>query len=172
MGGEMAVESERGQGSCFYFCIPFKRIHGPVCSRAAKPVSALAPLPRLHVLVAEDDAVSSLLTVRLLEKQGHRTETVVNGEQALASLREKRFDLVLMDVQMPVLDGVQATKAIRKGQAGAGNKHIPIVAMTAYSMAGDSEKFIAAGMDGYVAKPVDVRTLSNVLHTVLKEKSS
>jgi len=88
---------------------------------------------------------------------------VENGRQALERLREEKFDLVLMDVQMPVLDGVEAARAIRNGEAGEANRHIPIIAMTAYAMVGDRENFLHEGMDGYLAKPVEMDDLQELL---------
>ena len=94
-----------------------------------------------------------------MEKLGLEVLHVVNGEQALDALRERRFDLVFMDVQMPVMDGVAATRAIRAGEAGEGARNVPIVALTAYAMDGDKAVFLQAGMDDYLAKPVRLKEL-------------
>ncbi len=98
--------------------------------------------------------MSRLCARRLLEQMGHEVTTTANGAQALDALRAKRFDCVLMDVQMDVMDGVEATRRIRDGASGVLDARIPVIAMTAYAMAGDREKFLAQGMDGYVSKPV------------------
>ncbi|HSF32332.1 MAG TPA: GAF domain-containing protein [Candidatus Tectomicrobia bacterium] len=108
---------------------------------------------RLHILVAEDNVVNQLLAVRMLEKGAHHVEVVSTGRQALAALVERSFDLVLMDVQMPDLDGLETTAAIRAQERGTG-RHLPIIAMTAHAMQGDQERCLAAGMDGYVTKPM------------------
>ena len=113
---------------------------------------------KLQILLAEDNAINQKLTVRLLEKRGHTVTVVGNGIEALRLLKLSRFDLVLMDVQMPTMDGFQATAAIRKEEKATG-KHLPIIAMTAYAMKGDRERCLSAGMDGYVAKPIKLEEL-------------
>jgi PAS domain S-box-containing protein len=107
----------------------------------------------LHILLAEDNAVNQLLTLRILERHGHSVATVSNGRAALERIQKETFDLILMDVQMPEMDGFEATAAVRKQEEGTG-KHLPIIAMTAHAMEGDRERCLAAGMDGYVAKPI------------------
>jgi CheY-like chemotaxis protein len=107
--------------------------------------------------------------VKMLEKKGHRVHAVEDGKNALASLAAKPFDVVIMDVQMPIMDGVQATRNIRKGDGGEAATNIPIIAMTAYAMAGDKEKFLSAGMNAYVSKPVEYTELENLLEQVCHE---
>jgi PAS domain S-box-containing protein len=118
---------------------------------------------RLRILLAEDNSVNQVLAVRLLEKRGHDVAVARNGEEALEALDKQAFDLVLMDVQMPGTDGLQATAAIRKGEMKSG-KHIPIIAMTAHAMAGDKERCLEAGMDDYITKPIRPEQLSDVLN--------
>jgi len=113
---------------------------------------------KLQILLAEDNPVNQQLAVRVLEKRGHIVTVAANGAEALALLEGSRFDLVLMDVQMPTMNGFQATAAIRKQEETAG-KHLPIIAMTAHAMEGDRERCLAAGMDAYVAKPIKVADL-------------
>jgi len=112
----------------------------------------------MKILLAEDNRVNQFLTVRLLEKEGHRVEVVLNGRAALAALDENSFDLALMDLQMPEMDGFETTAIIRERERSSG-AHLPIIALTANAMVGDAEKCLQAGMDGYVSKPVDVRRL-------------
>jgi signal transduction histidine kinase/DNA-binding response OmpR family regulator len=127
--------------------------------------------PRLHILLAEDNPVNQKLTVRLLQKQGHTVMVVDNGQAALAALAQHAFDLVLMDVQMPVLDGLEATAAIRE-QEKTTSAHTPIIAMTAHAMKGDQERCLAAGMDGYLSKPIKLDDLDAAITRVLGDKST
>jgi len=108
---------------------------------------------RLKILLAEDNPINQKLAVRMLEKRGHTLTVAGNGRQALAILQKDSFDLVLMDIQMPEMDGFEATAAIRESERGTG-KHQPIVAMTAHAMKGDDRRCLDAGMDGYLAKPI------------------
>ena len=117
---------------------------------------------KLHVLLAEDNAVNQRLAMRLLEKHGHRVTLTTNGREALAALDQENFDVVLMDVQMPEMDGFEATSAIRVREQRTG-RHLPIIAMTAHAMRGDQERCLAAGMDGYIPKPIRVQELIALL---------
>jgi CheY-like chemotaxis protein/HPt (histidine-containing phosphotransfer) domain-containing protein len=112
---------------------------------------------KLSLLLVEDNAVNQKLGIRMLEKMGHNVTLALNGQIALDTVRSRQFDLILMDIQMPVLSGVDATLAIREWEHGRG--HTPIIAMTAHAMAGDAERFLAAGMDGYVSKPIQAEIL-------------
>jgi signal transduction histidine kinase/DNA-binding response OmpR family regulator/HPt (histidine-containing phosphotransfer) domain-containing protein len=126
--------------------------------------------PRLHILLVEDNLVNQKVAVRMLEKQGHMVVVVGDGQAALTALAQQSFDLVLMDVQMPVLDGLETTVAIRAREQTSGG-HIPIVAMTARAMKGDQEQCLAAGMDGYVSKPLKHDDVDAVLFQVLGSRS-
>jgi two-component system, sensor histidine kinase and response regulator len=112
----------------------------------------------LSVLLAEDNAINQKLATRILEKMGHNVTIAENGREALEILEKMRFDIILMDVQMPKMDGFEATSSIREKEKITGG-HIPIVAMTAHAMSGDREKCLAAGMDGYVSKPINTKEL-------------
>ena len=122
----------------------------------------------LRILLAEDNVVNQKLASRLLEKHGHNVVTAANGRQALERLENESFDLVLMDVQMPEIDGFEATATIRKKEEATGT-HLPIVAMTAHAMQGDKERCLAAGMDGYLSKPLNVKELLAVVQSVLEK---
>lgn len=167
MGGSIAVETTLGAGSTFYFSIPFRLAPG-----LSGPVPGPRPSIGAHrntcrILLAEDDKVNRMAIARTLEKEGHAVYGVENGQQAVQALANKDFDMILMDVQMPVMDGVTATRHIRRGDAGRDKAGIPIIALTAYAMDGDRERFLAAGMDDYVAKPMDRKTLNLVIGKAL-----
>jgi CheY-like chemotaxis protein len=115
----------------------------------------------------EDNRINQKIAMRLLEGEGHRVVASENGKQGVERFREGGFDLILMDVQMPEMDGWEATRAIREIEAGSG-RHIPILAMTAHAMKGDREKCLEAGMDGYVSKPVVVADLRQAIQDAAK----
>jgi PAS domain S-box-containing protein len=167
MGGNMAIESEPGVGTSVYFCIAFGREGGV---HAATPPTGqhLAPSRTLRVLLAEDDEVTRFSVRRLLEKAGHYVTVAHDGQEAVDLYETEDFDLILMDVQMPDMDGVEATRAIRQSSLPGRKKDIPIIAMTAYSMAGDKEKFLAAGMNAYIAKPIGLDALLHTMATELR----
>ena len=120
------------------------------------------PTSVLRVLLAEDNPVNQLLATRLLEKRGHRVVVTANGREALAALEKESYDLVLMDVQMPEMDGFEATAAIREKEKGSGI-HQPVIALTAHAMKGDRERCLAGGMDGYLSKPIRLQELDELL---------
>jgi CheY-like chemotaxis protein/HPt (histidine-containing phosphotransfer) domain-containing protein len=119
--------------------------------------------------VAEDNPTNQLVAIKVLEKIGYRADAVGNGEEALAALSSLPYDLVLMDCQMPELDGFEAAQRIRQGAAGAAAVHIPIIAMTAFAMKGDRERCLAAGMDDYLSKPVQPGELNQMLQRWLSQ---
>ena len=167
MGGNISVISEEGGGTCMAFALDFEvdaRLeHLPP---PQKP-GTVATLTGLKILIAEDDSVSAMAGVAMLRKSGALVTHVENGRDVLEALRRDSFDLLLMDVQMPVMDGVEATRAIRAGQAGEEVRGIPIIALTAYAMAGDKDVFLQAGMNAYVSKPVGMAELLPVIGEVL-----
>jgi CheY-like chemotaxis protein len=120
----------------------------------------------LNILVAEDNLVNQTLARRLLEKRGHTVVVAETGRAVLTAIEDRTFDLVLMDVQMPEMDGLEATAAIRKREKSSG-KHLPIIAMTANAMIGDKEHCLRAGMDGYVAKPLSVKDLFEAIEVLM-----
>ena len=134
---------------------------------AEAPGAASADRRGLRILLAEDNPVNRTLAVRLMEREGHRVTVTTNGREALAMFQAEPFDLVLMDVQMPEMDGFEATAAIRAHERTAGG-HLPIVAMTAFAMKGDAEQCLAAGMDCYVSKPIDAAKLRQAIAEVTR----
>jgi PAS domain S-box-containing protein len=154
MGGNMSVASQEGQGTAVYVSLPFKIPERYQQQSQSQPgeVREMDSMG-LRVLLVDDDQTTQLHIQRLLEKQGNRVTVVENGEIALSELTKNEFDCILMDVQMPVMDGVEATKRIRNSETTF--KDIPVIALTAYAMTGDKEKFLAAGMSAYLSKPVD-----------------
>lgn len=120
----------------------------------------------LQILLVEDNLVNQALAARLFEKRGHTVTVVANGKYALAALEEKAFDLIFMDVQMPEMDGYQATAAIREKERATG-AHQLIIAMTAHAMVGDKERCLEAGMDDYIAKPIQTAALDEMLNRYL-----
>jgi two-component system sensor histidine kinase/response regulator len=125
----------------------------------------------LRVLLAEDNAVNQRLAMRLLEKRGHRVTVAGNGREALEALEKEKFDLVFMDVQMPEMDGLEATAVIRENEKSSG-RHQPIIALTAHAMKGDREKCLAAGMDGYLTKPIRPPELEEILEEYVARRAA
>ncbi len=167
MGGRIWIESEPGKGSVFHFTAQFRAATAgdlplPAAAGADGSASPLAPEPALRILLVEDNRINRKIATRMLEGQGHRVVTAENGRLAIERFREGGFDAILMDVQMPEMDGLEATRAIRGLEAGAGH-HIPIVAMTAHAMKGDREMCLQAGMDGYVTKPIATEELRQAI---------
>jgi signal transduction histidine kinase/CheY-like chemotaxis protein/HPt (histidine-containing phosphotransfer) domain-containing protein len=177
MGGRIWVESHRGAGSTFHFTAAFDVARAPETAPAVEPLPARLPaatvddhaatrgheeapvaIVPLTILLAEDNVVNQRVAAGLLSKRGHRVVVAENGVRALDALARERFDLVLMDVQMPDMGGLEATAAIRTRERDTGG-HVRIVAMTAHAMTGDRERCLAAGMDGYLSKPIDPRML-------------
>ena len=179
MGGALRVDSEVGRGSTFHFTARFglpqpdrRRAPGNVDAWVPEPDADAAPMagpdddPHLRILLVEDNTVNQRLVLRLLEKRGYRVVVVGTGTHALAAVEREPFDLVLMDVQMPEMDGFETTAALRAREVG-GSDHLPIIAMTAHAMKGDRERCLAAGMDEYVSKPVQVRALFAAIERVV-----
>ena len=168
MGGNVSIDSGEGQWTTVYvslpFCVPEHVRHEPFCLCGEDPQRDSSAS---KILLVDDDAATQLQVSRVLEKHGQVVRVVENGEQALNVLAREGFDCVLMDVQMPVLDGVEATKRIRISKADY--KDIPIIALTAFAMTGDRETFHQAGMDDYIAKPVDMDELMRTLRNNLLE---
>jgi PAS domain S-box-containing protein len=162
MGGSLQVESVVGEGSTFHFTASF-----PVGRASAAGVAfGPPPSPGLRVLLAEDNPVNQRVAQRLLEKQGHVVTIAGSGRQALAVLEGNDFDLILMDLEMPELDGFGATRALREWEA-CGRRRTPIVGLTAHALQGDRARCLAEGMDGYVSKPISPAALQHEIAVVL-----
>jgi PAS domain S-box-containing protein len=172
MGGRIVVDSEPGQGSTFTFTVRLALDPGDTCQESlaqasapgAEALSPPRPTARLNILLAEDNLVNQKLATILLRKSGHEVVVAGNGRQALEALQREWFDLILMDVEMPEMDGVETTACIRKQEQERGG-HIPIIALTAHALKGDRERLLAAGMDDYLTKPLDPAALKAVINS-------
>jgi len=171
MGGELSLESREGQGSTFTFTADLK-VGDPAAVERERREAETPPLEvtPMTVLLADDNPLNRELATTLLSEQGHWVLAVKNGIEALNALRESPFDLVLMDVQMPIMDGVSATRAIRDPNSGALDPNIPIVALTAHALKGDRERFLDAGMDDYIAKPIKMREFYSTIARVTSDR--
>jgi len=166
MGGTIWVESAVDQGSRFHFTGKFGLEKRAEATPAAKSMNPQSQPRRGTILLAEDNYINQMVTVRILEGQGHRVVVGANGRLALEILERQPVDLVLMDIQMPEMDGFQATKAIREHEAITGT-HVPIIALTAHVMQGYRQKCLDAGMDDYISKPVRSQDLLDVVNRTL-----
>ncbi len=170
MGGRIWAESEEFKGSTFIFTAKLR------VAEHAKSVEETIPAPvpeaavkdtrPVRILLAEDNIVNQKIAAKMLEKKGWSVKGAENGKQVLEYLEQEKFDVILMDAQMPVLDGFEATRLIREAEKKTG-QHIPIVALTAHAMAGDRQKCLDAGMDGYVSKPIDRQKLYEAIENVV-----
>jgi PAS domain S-box-containing protein len=167
MGGLVGMESQPGQGSVFWLACPF-----PVSRTEATPAPGLSletgtgELPPLRILLVEDNRINRIYAADLLTSRGHEVVLAENGRAALEYLAKSDADVVLMDIQMPVMDGLTATRAIRAGQLGI-DPHLPVVGLSAYAMDQERERFLAAGLDDYIIKPFGEETFFAVMRRVL-----
>lgn len=159
MGGRLWVESEKGKGSAFYFTLNFqvgtKREEKPVQTQQLNKNDLIC---NINILLTEDDKVNQMVTTRILKECGYCVDIANNGLEAVEMCEKNSYDAILMDIQMPGMDGIQATKKIREN-----NKRTPIIALTAYALKGDRERFLSQGMDEYVSKPIKIENLVNVI---------
>lgn len=161
MSGEIGVQSQLNKGAMFWFTAEFDRVSTVTAPAKATPATHREPFPKLRVLLAEDSSVNRLVAAHELHKLGCDVETVENGRQAVDALSASRFDLVLMDCQMPVMDGYAATAEIR--QCEGEQRYTRIIALTANAMAGERERCLALGMDGYLSKPFSAADLLQLI---------
>ncbi len=153
MGGRIWLESEPGRGSVFHFTALLGRPAADAGASSSRTAPASDPAAKLRILLAEDNPVNRKLMLHLLERAGHSVVCAGDGRQAVDAYRRESFDIVLMDVQMPEMDGYESTAAIRNLERSA-RRHTPILAVTANAFSGDRERCLASGMDGYIAKPI------------------
>jgi CheY-like chemotaxis protein len=180
MGGKLQVSSRVGVGTEFFFTLNFEKTDCPneepaeaeLLATAANegaeetgPDSQKPTKPTLQILLVEDSLMNQVLAIGILQREGHVVTVANNGVEAVEAFQASPFDLILMDVQMPEMDGLQATAAIRQIEATKGG-HTPILAMTAHALTGDRERCLAAGMDGYLAKPVRLNDLLQAIPEV------
>ncbi|MFH1359665.1 MAG: PAS domain S-box protein [Candidatus Omnitrophota bacterium] len=179
MGGDINVESQEKKGSRFFFTAAFsisqegqKPQEGvSVTEHKEMKPSEIDDLPKLRVLLAEDNLVSQRIIVKLLTKRDWEVVPVENGQEVLGQMSQGSFDLILMDVQMPILDGLETTRLIREGEKQTG-RHIPIIALTARAMDDDKNRCLDIGMDGYVSKPVDRQKLFLAIRSCVRKDKS
>ncbi|MCT8977588.1 response regulator [Clostridium sp. CX1] len=169
MGGKIEVKSKKDVGTTFTFSIALvkgKRFNS--INIVDRNSGTGKKKRKLSILVVEDDKASQMVMYNLLKKYGHTCDVANNGQEAVEMAQNKKYDLVLMDIQMPIMDGIQATKLIRKSEENK-DKHIPIIALTAYALKGDREKLIDAGMDDYISKPFNVEELLKTVYNMVKD---
>ncbi len=174
MGGSMWFESEEGRGSAFYFSTAFEVLpeserREDVWAEKARPENDIG---RLKVLLVEDNMINQMFATDLLQSRGHSVSLAENGLKALEALEKDAFDVVLMDIQMPVMDGLEATKAIRAHDGSRYDPNIPIIGLSAFAMDQERERFLSEGLDDYITKPVNIETFFEAVARTLGRTSA
>ncbi|MDM8536453.1 ATP-binding protein [Desulfobacterales bacterium HSG17] len=173
MGGDIWVESQEGRGSIFYFTVFLKKPDDEsleITQETGKHPAENRDVSRKNILVAEDDPLNRKSLVFFLEKASHHVKTAGNGNEVLRALQQDHFDLILMDVHMPEMNGIETTRKIRSSSPGHFLPDIPIIALSACAMKGDRERFLEAGMNDYLSKPFETDELFNTIRKVLAGK--
>lgn len=165
MGGSISVKSAEGEGSTFSFNITLSQAndHDVTEEHQVEPEITPPPCASCRILVVEDNPLNQIFVTEILEGEGHSVTIANNGVEALETLRSRSFNIIFMDVQMPEMDGLEATRRIRAGEAGEKARTVPIVATTAFAVSGDREQCLKAGMNGYVVKPLSTSQILNAL---------
>ena len=169
MGGEIGFESQAGVGSRFWFTMRLPQVESALLPVTPAPAVSAPETKHGHVLVVEDNAVNRKVAVAFLDRLGYTAEIALDGVDALDAMKTRDYDVVLMDCQMPRMDGYEAATRIREREQG--HQHTPIVAMTASAMASDRDRCLAAGMDDYLSKPLDRDLLATTLHHWMHDQS-
>lgn len=170
MEGKIGVFSEKGKGSIFFFTLKFK-IGKPVLinNNMLSPISdSIGPY---DILLVEDDIINRKVVYKMLREKGCHIDIAGNGKEALALFAQNQYDVILMDIQMPVMNGIEAVKQIRLREKDS-SSHVPVIALTAYALQGDRESFLNQGMDGYLSKPVQQEQLFHVLEMTIRNQDS
>lgn len=172
MGGIITIDTVLDQGTTIVFALEM-RVPEPVFSVAGKkPIKSDFSPGDYRILLAEDNRVNQIMARKSLEKEGFSVDCCDNGAEVLTALKAKSYDCVLLDIQMPIMDGVEAAQRIRAGEAGMDNSTIPLVALTAYAMNDDKKHFLASGMNGVIAKPFDVHELTQTISDLLASRGA
>jgi PAS domain S-box-containing protein len=168
MQGSLCVDSSEGRGTTFYLRLDFKPDTRPHAQTPEDEIHGVHVAEKCPVLVVEDDVVNRMAVQRMLDRMGYESHLAADGQEALHKLAVNKFACVLMDIQMPIMDGIAAVKALRAAKEGHPNRDVPVVALTAHAMAGDRERFLLAGMTDYLSKPVDMNELGKTLRHVTR----
>ncbi|MCW2278326.1 hybrid sensor histidine kinase/response regulator [Heliophilum fasciatum] len=167
MGGSMRVQSELGKGSTFSFLLPYTIGNRPAAKTSPLSIAKKTSKP-LYLLLVEDNRVNQMVISQVLTAIGHKVDLAFNGLEGVKMAATHAYDVILMDIQMPEMNGVEATQCIREMEGK--NRHTPIIALTAHAIQSDRERFLASGMDEYIAKPVDLERLTHLLEWVTDSK--
>jgi CheY-like chemotaxis protein len=170
MGGTIGVDSQEGQGSTFTVLLPLER--GEPAEEAAPVVSEQAEEGALRLLAAEDNPTNQQVLAAVMGSLGLEVDIVGDGRQAVEAWRDGSYDLILMDIQMPIMDGIDAAREIRAAEAAGGRRRTPIVALTANALSHQVQEYLAAGMDGHVPKPIEIAKLYDAISRALNDAAT